>query len=102
MLLSYLMITNTYDNLNKISVEKYTTEEENLKKSSKILFYGAIIFFIMELILFSYAIVITKLCSRNIHETIIHSILAITFTTPYVFFSMLSNPCAKDLFIKKN
>jgi hypothetical protein len=101
MLLSYLMITNTYDNLNKISVEKYT-EKENPKKSSKILFYGAIIFFIMELILFSYAIVITKLCSRNIHETIIHSILAITFTTPYVFFSMLSNPCAKDLFIKKN
>ena len=102
MLLSYLMLTNSYDNLNKISLEKYT--EENPKNSTKlyILFYGAIIFFIMELILFSYAIVITKICSRNIHELIIHFILAITFTTPYVFFSMLSNPCVKDIFIKKN
>ena len=105
MLLSCLMITSSYEKLkNKIILESYNNDKK--KNESEILpyilFYGALLFLIMELILFYYAVIIAKSCSRNGDELIINIILAIIFTTPYVFFSMLSNPCAKDLFVKKN
>jgi len=102
MFLSCLMITSSYENLkNKFTLESYNSEHRNKKDkiSPYILFYGSLIFLIMELILFYYAIIIAKTCSRNANELIINIILAIIFTTPYVFFSMLSNVCAKDLFI---
>ena len=105
MFLSCLMITNSYENLKKrITLESYNNGYTQIKKnniSPYILFYGALLFLIMELILFYYAIIIAKTCSRSGDELIINIIFAIIFTTPYVFFSMLSNPCAKDLFIKK-
>ena len=105
MFLSCLMITNSYENLKKrITLESYNngyTQIKNSNISSYILFYGALLFLIMDLILFYYAIIIAKNCSRSGDELIINIIFAIIFTTPYVFFSMLSNPCAKDLFIKK-
>lgn len=103
MFLSYLMITNSYENLKKINtLEPYNNRYNRNNISQYIMFYGSLLFLIMELILFYYAIIIAKTCSRSGDELLINIIFAIIFTTPYVFFSMLSNPCAKDLFIKKN
>ena len=96
MLLSYLTITNYYDKIKNISENFY---KENDFDKDKILFCSALIFFLMELVLFYYAIIIAKNCSRNKKEFIINIIFSIIFTTPYVFFSMLSNPCAKDIFL---
>ena len=109
MLLSCLMITSSYEQLKKCYIEEnynpITKRDKNYNKRNKnisyILFYGALSFLIMELILFYYAILIAKNCSRNSDEFIINIIFSIIFTTPYVFFSLLSNPCVKELFTKK-
>lgn len=98
------MITSSYENLKNCSIENYNNETKRTKREkyiSFLLFYSAISFLVMELILFYYAIIITKICSKNRDELIINIILSIIFTTPYVFFSMLSNPCVKELFVKK-
>jgi hypothetical protein len=97
------MITNSYENLKKINTLEtyYSGYNKKSNISSYIMFYGALLFLIMELILFYYAIIIAKTCSRSSDELLINIIFAIIFTTPYVFFSMLSNPCAKDLFLRK-
>lgn len=99
------MITSSYEQLKKCYIEEnynpITKRDKRDKNISYILFYGALSFLIMELILFYYAILIAKSCSRNSDEFIINIILSIIFTTPYVFFSLLSNPCVKELFTKK-
>lgn len=56
----------------------------------------SVIFFIFELILLYFAIFIAINCSKSVEERIINFVLAITFTIPYVFFSILFNPCAKN------
>ena len=98
MLLSCLMITSSYEKIKIYNIENYNDKEKKI--APYILFYGAILFLILELILFIYALIIAKNCSRNKHELTINVILSIIFTTPYVFFSMMSNLCAKDLLIK--
>ena len=97
------MIKTSYEKLKNCYIENYNSEKKNKrdKNISYLLFYCALSFLIMELILFYYAIIITKTCSKNTDELIINIILSIIFTTPYVFFNMLSNPCVKELFTKK-
>lgn len=97
------MITTSYEKLKNCYIENYNSEKKTKrdKNISYLLFYCALSFLIMELILFYYAIIIAKSCSKNTDELIINIILSIIFTTPYVFFNMLSNPCVKDLFVKK-
>jgi hypothetical protein len=99
MLLSCLFLKNCASNLNKLK-ENYRNEYDYNYDyiSTYLLFYMALLFFFFELIIFVYAIIITKNCSKNNHELLINSILSITFTTPFVFFNMLSNPCAKNIF----
>jgi hypothetical protein len=91
------MFTNSYRKIN--TIENYNRNK--IFDASHILFYSALLFVFMELVLFYYAVIIAKTCSKNKDEFIINIILSIIFTTPYVFFSMMSNPCAKDVFIKK-
>ena len=100
MLLSCLMITSSYEKIKIYNIENYNDKEKKEEITSYVLFYGAILFLILEIILFYYALIIAKNCSRNRHELTINVILSIIFTTPYVFFSMMSNLCAKDLLIK--
>lgn len=98
------MITSSYENLKNCSIENYheTKITKREKYISFLLFYSSMSFLVMELILFYYAIIIAKNCSKNKDEMIINIILSIIFTTPYVFFTMLSNPCVKDLFVTQN
>jgi hypothetical protein len=91
------MFTNSYRKIN--TIENYNNRNK-IFDASHILFYSALLFFFMELILFYYAIIIAKTCSKNKDEFIINIILSIIFTTPYVFFSSLSNPCVKNIFEK--
>ena len=102
MLFSCLFLKNCTSDLNKLKENYRNHDEYNYDYlSTYLLFYMALLFFFFELIIFVYAIIITKNCSKNNHELLINSILSITFTTPFVFFNMLSNPCAKNLFSKE-
>jgi hypothetical protein len=101
MLLSCLFLKNCTSDLNKLK-ENFRNYDYNYDYlSAYLLFIFAIIFFFLELIIFIYAIIITKNCSKNNHELLINSVLSITFTTPFVFFNILSNPCTKNIFNKK-
>jgi len=103
MLLSSIILKNSYENYERNHEhfnENDDIQENYRKKNTKIdlyylMFYISIIFFILEIILFSYAMIITIKCSKNKHEFIINTILSTIFTTPFIFFSMLSNECAK-------
>ena len=105
----------SYSNL-KNSIEKYKENTKREEKLDKVENYEnchsfengftrafdtfvlvlSIIFFIFELILLYFAIFIAINCSKSREEKIINFVLAITFTIPYVFFSILFNPCAKN------
>ena len=60
------------------------------------LFYASLLFFIAELVLFYFSMVISLKCSKSRNELIVNTILSITFTTPFILFQLLSNPCAKE------
>ncbi len=79
---------------NENSREYYNKNKKNLM--NVIMLYIGILFLIMELILFFYAMKISLKIARNNNELIIFSILSITFTTPFVFFMFLSNQDARN------
>jgi hypothetical protein len=69
------------------------------EKINFLLATSSYIFFILELILFLFALKIIRKCSRNKTEFLLNFIIALIFTTPYVFFSYITLPCAKDAFL---
>lgn len=82
---------------NENSREYYNKNKKNLM--NVIMLYIGILFLIMELILFFYAMKISLKIARNNNELIIFSILSITFTTPFVFFMFLSNQDARNALV---
>lgn len=59
----------------------------------------ALIFFILEIILLFYAILIALNCTKAGAERIVHIVLAVIFTLPYMLLNVLFNPCAKNTLI---
>jgi|MDTC01.1.fsa_nt_gb NADH:ubiquinone oxidoreductase subunit 3 (subunit A) len=56
----------------------------------------ATIFLVLEIIVLFYAISIALKCTRPGPERIVHIVLAITFTLPYVLLNVMFNKCAQD------
>jgi len=104
MLISSLFLKNSHENYynDQTNIHEHYNYKYKYKNSnlSRYMFYVSIIFFILELILFYYALIITIKCSKNRHEFIIRLILSIIFTTPFVFFNLLSNTCAIEIIQK--
>lgn len=59
----------------------------------------ALIFFILELILLFFAILIALNCTKAGAERIVHIVLAVIFTLPYMLLNVLFNSCAKNTLI---
>lgn len=57
----------------------------------------AILFFILELIVLVYGIIIAINCTQGGGERIVHVVLAIGFTFPYVLIMSVFNKCAKSV-----
>lgn len=55
----------------------------------------AIVFVMLELLVLFYAITMAINCTKAGPERIVHVVLAIVFTFPYVLLSMFFSPCAK-------
>ena len=96
MFLSTTLLQNTYLNLFKNHMienfqHKRTDIEHQRIMVNNVLFLTAILFFIMELILFYFSIIVSLKCARNRTELIIYFIFSISFTTPFLLFMMLSN-----------
>ena len=57
----------------------------------------AIIFFILEVVVLVYGIIIAINCTTGGAERIVHVVLAIAFTFPYVLIMAVFNDCAKTV-----
>lgn len=57
----------------------------------------AVVFFILELLVLYYAIFIAIQCTELGAERVVHIVLAIIFTAPYILLNLLFNKCAKDI-----
>lgn len=57
----------------------------------------AVIFFILEVVVLIYGIIIAINCTKGGAERIVHVVLAIGFTFPYVLFMAVFNGCAQSV-----
>lgn len=57
----------------------------------------AIIFFILEIVVLVYGIIIAINCTKGGAERIVHVVMAITFTLPYVLIMSVFNTCAQTV-----
>ena len=91
------------------SIEKYNAFQKNKEGYSFAYAVGAgtsaaftsfalivaFVFFILELILLLFAIKMVLDCTEPGPERIVHMVLAVTFTLPYVLLNSLFNDCSK-------
>lgn len=95
---------NNYKNQNKKTKEDYLLDNNNqnvnLDKSSELeylyILFFSILLFVLEFLLLFYAIYIALTCAQTGPEKIVHLILALTFTIPYLLFMVSLNPCATN------
>jgi hypothetical protein len=84
---------------NNENIREYYNKNQKKQYMTSIMLYIGILFLIMELILFMYALKITMKISKNNNELIVFSILSITFTTPFIFFMILTNQDARNALV---
>lgn len=93
----------------KNSIEKYQMKrKENYSKKEALnsgfksgfiyfMLLLSIIFFAIEIILFFFAINIAINCTKGGYERIVHIVLAVTFTLPYMLIVVFFSDCGKNL-----
>jgi heme/copper-type cytochrome/quinol oxidase subunit 4 len=100
MLISCTTLCNVMNNYKKQNNEKKegydSLENINTFNDYLLSFILAIIFFVLEFLLLFYAIYIALTCSQTGPEKIVHLLLALTFTIPYLLFMIALNPCATN------
>jgi len=84
---------------NNENIREYYNRNNKKNLMTVMMLYFGILFLFMELILFVYAMKITLKISKNNNELIIFSILSITFTTPFIFFMILTHPEARNALV---
>jgi predicted transporter len=84
---------------NNENIREYYNKNQKKQLMTAIMLYIGILFLIMELVLFMYALKITMKISKNNNELIVFSILSITFTTPFIFFMILTNQDARNALV---
>jgi hypothetical protein len=100
MIISSTLLKNSVEtyNRNKRLRENYDLAEGIANTFSvfvdTIILIFAILFFIMELLVMVYAIIVALSCTSPGPERITHLVLAITFTIPYMLFNVMFNTCA--------
>ena len=107
MLLSFNALNYAlYHNKNRlVKPELYVNstpdDSKNDSTCDDICLINAVILLIVELIFLFYAIQIVLASYRNTKELVIHLLLAIFFTIPYVFINVVFSTESYNLFIQK-
>ncbi len=55
----------------------------------------AVVFFLLELVVLFYSIMMARYCTKSGSERVVHFTLAAMFTFPYALISIFFSPCAK-------
>jgi len=86
---------------NRKSREKYSVLDSGAGGMAAGLYSGilvvAVIFLALEFVVMFFGINIALRCTKSTPERIIHVVLSIAFTFPYVLLSLLFNKCALDV-----
>ena len=104
MIISTSILRNSVENYNK-----YQKLKENFSTSNSIsagISAGfvtlsltlAVLFFALELMVMFYAIIRAVNCTTTTQGRIIHIVIAITFTLPYMLFSIFFGKCSFDVY----
>lgn len=91
------------------SVEKYNKYRENFTKSESmsagisagfvtLFLIMAVIFFALELMVMVYAVIRAVSCTTTTQGRIIHIVMAVSFTFPYMLFSIFFGKCSFDVY----
>lgn len=91
-----LSSTNLYYTLRKERYSKNPQQKDN--RCVVVAFF----LFIIEIVILFYAISIAVECTTTPTEKVIHIIVALFFTLPYLVGMMLLSPCAKGMIGLKN
>jgi hypothetical protein len=104
MIISIGILKNSIEHYKKIhrTSENFTgSEAANAGISAgfaTMLLVLAIIFFTLELLVMFYAIVRAVTCTKTSQGRIIHVVLAISFTLPYMLLSIFFGKCTFDVY----
>ena len=103
MLTSFTFFQKALEGYNKNKKENYTTLDSGLGGLTAGFTSGllviAIIFIAMELLVMFYAIGMAIKCTGPGRERIIHIVLAIAFTFPYMLLMILFNKCGNSTIV---
>lgn len=110
MIVSSSVLNNAVQNYKKVKNNRENYSDRDYINGSdivssvaaSIILVIAIIFFIMELMVIFYAVRIAIVCTKSRTERIVHLVLAITFTLPYMLLNVLFNDCAKSTLQQDN
>ena len=104
MIISGNFLRTSFDKYNQL--KKIHQNNNYLKKSKdhndlslsfyKFILVLAIIFFIMELVLLYFAILIAINCAESDKERVLNFIMATMFTSPFILTKIVFDPCTKS------
>lgn len=101
-----------FNNMKQQRKEKFTTQENYSQQQAAnagmnaafvtFMLVIAVIFFTLELILLFYAINVAISCTKGGAERIVHVVMSIIFTLPYMLLTSLFSDCAKGVLKGEN
>jgi NADH:ubiquinone oxidoreductase subunit 3 (subunit A) len=102
MLVSISFLQKALKNRNKVKQKENYNSFDSLNAGMNLGFATtfliiAFIFVFLELLVLVYSIILAVNCTKPGPERIIHIVLAITFTLPYVLFSVFFSKCSNNI-----
>lgn len=106
MLISLTFLQKVIKNRNKLKRTENYNKVESFNVGMNLGFYTslyiiAFIFVFFELLVLVYSIILAVKCTKPGPERIIHIVLAITCTLPYMLLSVFFNKCSNSILPKK-
>jgi len=101
MLFSTNLLKNSVENYQNSKRENFTQKEAaNAGFSSGFISFMlvlSLVFFVLEFILLFFAVNIAIRCTKGGYERIVHIVLAVTFTLPYMLLTVFFGECGKNI-----
>jgi hypothetical protein len=101
MLFSTSLLKNSVEKYQKSRKEKYTYKESAnagfTASFTSFMLVLSLVFFTFEFILLFFAISIAVNCTTGGYERIVHLVLAVTFTLPYMLVASFFSDCGKTI-----
>ena len=105
MIISFTLLQNSMEKYkkNRESYNKWEFAQAGLGMGLATGFvFISVVFFILELVVLIYALNIAVKCTQGGSERVVHVVLAVAFTFPYMLISLFFNKCASGVLKGEN